>query len=601
MEKSWKVEFQNVGWSYFPQSRVECHYSLSAQHTWASCDWIGLFKVGWSSLRDYHTFVWALAPANYTEGTNVNCCVHFQASYLPRPGPPEYQFVYVDGKGEVCARSSLFFFCAPKPLDDLVTLEQERDGDGEGEDILLVIPRAELLQGHLEECLRERAELLQAREVEERKKKIEQEMREGAEGEWEKVREKLESQVTALKEKLRQNKEEMESMKGKLQKGRSSLEAVTGEMDSLLAERAQSQQRIRELEDDIKALVQRGLETDSELEKMKERVKKMSIQRRDEEEERKSLQTESEAALGELRCVRERLDASERTVEGLRAELSDMAAQRDHGQAELHQVRLQAAQLTLQLADAGLALREGRASWAQDREAMRNSVEMERERVQKLSREVQRKEEWLQEERMETEKLEVELGKERDYNRVQLGEVRRELQELRASLREVQKEKERNLLEKQDLMECIRQLEQRLEAVADAKWSEAALNASSCPSSPSASSEDENPEALQAPHPASQLVTYSLCSPPEPETLVFLDAVLLSRDLSTGQVVISQPAPVSSPRQPEEDTLMHSSESEGEEQEAGQSGSQSSEEETALLLPGHKRTIFSELADSPLW
>ncbi|XP_035244106.1 calcium-binding and coiled-coil domain-containing protein 1-like isoform X2 [Anguilla anguilla] len=603
MEKLWKVEFRNVGRSYFPQSRVECHYSFSAQHSWASCDWIGLFKVGWSSLRDYHTFVWALAPANYTEGSNVNCCVHFQASYLPRPGPAEYQFVYVDGAGEVCARSAPFSFCAPKPLDDLVTLEQGQHGDGdeECEDILLVVPRAELLQSRLEECLRERAALLQAREAEERKMKREQETREGAEEVWQRARVELESQVVDLKEKLRQNKEETESLEEKLQNGHSSLEAVTAERDGLLAERAQSQQRIRELEDDIKALRQRGLETDGELEKMKERVKKMSMQRRDEEEEKKSLQMETEAALGELRCARERLDAGERTVEGLRAELSDMAAQRDRGQAELHQARLQAAQLTLQLADAGLALREGRASWAQDREALRHNAEMDRERVQKLSREVQRKEEWLQEERMEREKVEAELGKERDCNRVQLGEVRRELHELRASLYEVHREKDRNLLEKQDLMGYIRQLEQRLEAVADAKWSEAALNASSRPSSPSGSSEDENPEALQAPRPAGQLVTYSLCSPPEQEALLFPMAASPPRDPPRGQVVISQPAPVSSPRQPEDDTLTHSSESEGEEQEAGQSGSQSSEEETALLLPDHKGTIFSELADSPMW
>uniref|UniRef100_A0AAR2JF49 SKICH domain-containing protein n=1 Tax=Pygocentrus nattereri TaxID=42514 RepID=A0AAR2JF49_PYGNA len=87
MEKAWKVEFRNVGSSYFPQSRVECHYSISSQHNWASNDWIGLFKIGWSSMKDYHTFVWALAPSNYEEGTNVNCCVHFQgfSTFCPEP------------------------------------------------------------------------------------------------------------------------------------------------------------------------------------------------------------------------------------------------------------------------------------------------------------------------------------------------------------------------------------------------------------------------------------------------------------------------------------------------------------------------------------
>lgn len=45
METVGLVEFRNVGCSYFPESRVDCHYTLSSQHSWASSDWIGLFKV----------------------------------------------------------------------------------------------------------------------------------------------------------------------------------------------------------------------------------------------------------------------------------------------------------------------------------------------------------------------------------------------------------------------------------------------------------------------------------------------------------------------------------------------------------------------------
>lgn len=122
METVGPVQFRNVGCSYFPESRVDCHYTLGSQHSWASSDWIGLFKVslpgptgtyrkstrslcwkektlldkltrcdlcllflpqaGWSSVRDYHTFVWALAPADYEEGSEVNCCVQFQGTEL---------------------------------------------------------------------------------------------------------------------------------------------------------------------------------------------------------------------------------------------------------------------------------------------------------------------------------------------------------------------------------------------------------------------------------------------------------------------------------------------------------------------------------------
>lgn len=51
------------------------------------------------------------------------------------------------------ARSRPFTFCAPKPLEELETLKEERDEeeeDGEEEreeeELLLVVPRAQLLQ-----------------------------------------------------------------------------------------------------------------------------------------------------------------------------------------------------------------------------------------------------------------------------------------------------------------------------------------------------------------------------------------------------------------------------------------------------------------------
>lgn len=88
------------------------------------------------------------------------------------------------------------------------------------------------------------------------------------------------------------------------------------------------------------------------------------------------MQAANEAALAELRGVQERLSTSERCVETLRTEIRDMVAQRDNGQADLHQARLQAAQVTLQLADANLALREARASWVQERESLQCSTEV---------------------------------------------------------------------------------------------------------------------------------------------------------------------------------------------------------------------------------
>ncbi|XP_067227052.1 calcium-binding and coiled-coil domain-containing protein 1 isoform X2 [Chanodichthys erythropterus] len=602
MEKTLGVEFRNVGNCYFPQSRVDCHYTINSQHTWASNDWIGLFKVGWSSIKDYHTFVWAVAPSSYKEGTSVNCCVNFQASYLPGPSAQQYQFVYVDGRGEVCSRSTAFTFSAPKPMEELVTLEEESQGEEVGENMLLVIPRAQLLQRRLQECLKERAELLQALEAADQNVEREKGRRERDRSSWEQSRKELERKIGELKEEVSEYIEKVEEMKEKQKEAEDLGKGLTEEKEALLAQKEANEQRIRELEEDIKVLTQRGLERETDLERMRERGKKAAAQKKEDEDEHKNLKAANEVALSELRSVQERLNVSERCVETLRGELRDMVAQRDTTHAELHQARLQAAQLTLQLADASLALREGRANWAKERETLQQNAEMDKVRLERLNDEIQQKEEMLQEARMEREKAVVELGREKDCNRVQLSETRRELQELKASLRVAQKEKEQLQTEIQEVMEYSRQLERRLEVLSDSKWSETALLQSSHTESPLLSdSEDENPEALQDAHSSGPLNHYSLCEQPQADLLLPATPPPSPRHPSSmDMVVISQPAPLSSPHQPSAHTHTHSSESE-EEFEAVLSGGHSPGEETALLLPDNRDTTLGDLAESPLW
>ncbi|XP_054905368.1 calcium-binding and coiled-coil domain-containing protein 1 [Poeciliopsis prolifica] len=650
MDKAWRVQFRNVGCTYFPQSRVDCHYTLSSQHSWASSDWIGLFKVGWSSMKDYETFLWALAPADYQEGTEVNCCVHFQASYLPKPSSQEYEFIYVDAKGEVCSRSSTFTFCAPKPLEDLVTLEDESHGEDGGTDMLLVIPRAELLQSRLQECLQERAELLREQESTKKQRERDREDYKREKQQWDRQRRGMEREVSRLKEELAQSDQKIEEMEMKQKDEKALGDCLAQEKATLMEVKAAKEQLIRELEEDIKTLTQRAVERETELERMKDRAKRAIGLRKEEETEKKGLQnkldqteaelrslskefqvlrnslaqrdtsvlqlqntittltqklttahrkeTESEASLKEMRSLRERLHMSERTVEGLKSDLSSLAAQKDHVQAELHQARVQAAQLTIQLADASMALREGRANWAQDRQSLQNAAELNQEHLERLNAELQKTQERLREETMERVKLEVELGREKDCNRVQLSETRRELQELKASQKVAQKEKEQLRAEKQELMEYICQLEQKTGTVTTARWDAAPIASTGRPETALSDSEDESPEALQILHPPRSLSHYSLCEQGQPDSLLLPTPAVAPRDTDRSAVVINQPAPLSLPHQA--DTLPHSSDSE-EESDPVLQGSKNSEEETALLLPEYKDAFLSDLADTSLW
>ncbi|XP_056130086.1 calcium-binding and coiled-coil domain-containing protein 1b [Lampris incognitus] len=482
MEKQAKVVFRNVGQFYFPQTRVECHYSLTPHHLWSRSDWIGLFQVGWSSVKEYYTYTWALGPEDYTGGTSVNCCALFHASYLPHPSTVEYQFVYVDEKGEVCTCSRPFTFCSPKPLEELETMKEEQgeeEQEDEEEELILVIPRAQLLQGRLEECLKEQDSLRKALEMAKDEKETERQRSEEVRQRWEQERQALHKEISELRENLRQNWEKLKWMEGRNKDVKYSQESLSSELSNLLAEKSSSQQRIKELEEDVRVLTNREEETTYELERMKDRGNKMSSQMKHEEERRKNLQGDYETALADVRRLQERLEASERIAESLRRELSELGVQQAHGHAELHQARLQVAQLTLQLSEEDLAHSEGRAKWAQEREAYKQTAETHKKKVQELSWEVQRQEDWLKEERMEREKLEVELARERDCNRVQLSDAKREVQELKANLRSAQQEQGQQQLEKQELHHYIGQLEQRLEAVSGSESSGTAGDASS--------------------------------------------------------------------------------------------------------------------------
>lgn len=85
---------------------------------------------------------------------------------------------------------------------------------------------------------------------------------------------------------------------------------------------------------------------------------------------------ENEDALAEARLLQERLEASDHVAESLRRELRDLSTRQGHTHTDLHQARLQVAQLTLQLSEENLLLREERANWALEREAYRHAAEV---------------------------------------------------------------------------------------------------------------------------------------------------------------------------------------------------------------------------------
>uniref|UniRef100_A0A8C9JPK6 Calcium-binding and coiled-coil domain-containing protein 1 n=1 Tax=Panthera tigris altaica TaxID=74533 RepID=A0A8C9JPK6_PANTA len=523
------VNFLNVARTYIPNTKVECHYTLPPGTVPSASDWIGIFKVEAACVRDYHTFVWSSVPESATDGSPVHASVQFQE---------------------------------PRPMDELVTLE-EADG---GSDILLVVPKATVLQNQLDESQQERNDLMQ--------------LKLQLEGQVTELRSQVQELETALATARQRHAELMEQYKG-LSRSHGEL---TEERDILSRQQGDHVARILELEDDIQAISEKVLTKEVELDRVRDTVKaltreqeKLLGQLKEAQADKEQSEAELEPLKEQLRGAQELAASSQQKAALLGEELASTAGARDRTMAELHRSRLEVAGVNGRLAELSLHLKEEKSQWSKERAGLLQSMEAEKDKILKLSAEILRLEKAVQDEKTQNQVFKTELAREKDSSLVQLSESKRELTELRSALRVLQKEKEQLQEEKQELLEYMRKLEARLEKVADEKWNEDAVTedeeAAVGPSCPAAltDSEDESPEDMRVP-------PYGLCergdtgsSPAGPRE-------------SSPLVVISQPAPIAPHLSgPAEES---SSDSEAEDEKSVlMAAVQSGGEEAHLLLP----------------
>ncbi|XP_062482516.1 calcium-binding and coiled-coil domain-containing protein 2 isoform X1 [Pezoporus occidentalis] len=123
-----QVIFINVEKFYVPGGDITCYYTLTENIVPRGKDWVGIFRVGWKTTREYYTFMWAPLPSDSHRDTTVQQQIQFKACYLPQDDE-YYQFCYVDQDSMVRGASVPFQF----------RVETE-------DDILMVTP-----QGQLEE------------------------------------------------------------------------------------------------------------------------------------------------------------------------------------------------------------------------------------------------------------------------------------------------------------------------------------------------------------------------------------------------------------------------------------------------------------------
>ncbi|XP_028436362.1 tax1-binding protein 1 homolog B isoform X2 [Perca flavescens] len=251
------VIFQNVGKSYMPHAALECHYTLTQFITPNPKDWVGIFKVGWSTARDYYTFLWSPLPENYVEGTAVNRIVVFQGYYVPNDDAEFYQFCYVTHKGEIRGASTPFQFRANSPSEDeLLTVEDECNSD-----ILVVTTKASFLEQKMEEAKREKEELV---------KNI---------GLLQQEKDQLEAEKESLQKECEQEKETCAQLRRASQEVQNSSQALQEEKEEVKRRLEEATARVLQLEEDLIGVTQKGLQKETELDSLKDRVKKLTAEK----------------------------------------------------------------------------------------------------------------------------------------------------------------------------------------------------------------------------------------------------------------------------------------------------------------------------------
>ncbi|XP_068179248.1 tax1-binding protein 1 homolog B isoform X3 [Antennarius striatus] len=251
------VIFQNVGRSYLPHAALECHYTLTQFIKPHPKDWVGIFKVGWSTARDYYTFLWSPLPENYVEGTAVYRTVVFQGYYVPNDDGEFYQFCYVTHKGEIRGASTPFQFRASSPSEDeLLTVEDECNSD-----ILVVTTKAGFLEQKVEETQREKEELVKNMALLQQEKS------------------QLETEKETLQKECEQEKKTCAQLRRENQEVQNSSQSLQEEKEEVKRRLEEATSRVLQLEEDLIEVTQKGLKKETELDNLKDRVKKLTTEK----------------------------------------------------------------------------------------------------------------------------------------------------------------------------------------------------------------------------------------------------------------------------------------------------------------------------------
>ncbi|NXJ57653.1 CACO2 protein, partial [Spizaetus tyrannus] len=282
-----QVIFNDVEKFYVPGADVTCYYTLTQNIIPRGKDWVGIFRVGWKTTREYYTFMWAPLPDDVHSDTAVQQQIQFKAYYLPKDDE-YYQFCYIDQDGVVRGASVPFQFRAETEDDILVVTTQ-----GEVEEIEL---QNKNLRKENEELKASCASLQkQNMDLQEDLKKT-QELQNSLES-LRSNTETLELELNSLKKENKRLKElddgreaEVHQLKEQIQNVTSDKERVETVLKTALDHMDQLQSQVLSYEKEVENLSHIDHDKTEQLESLKEENRQLRMTRTQQEEQNKELE-----------------------------------------------------------------------------------------------------------------------------------------------------------------------------------------------------------------------------------------------------------------------------------------------------------------------
>lgn len=279
------VTFHDIKRSYPPGEQMEVHYQIEAGSDLKTSkrDWVGLFRVGWTSSRDYYTFEWAPEPNPETNKGSVK----FAGRRLPPEDGHFYQLCFVSRDGTVRGASAPFQF-APLSvcLEDMELVEITDDSMNS---IMVLQKKSKEVESLRRESEEARSELegvqssLTAKQTENKALSIENA--------------KLREQVEVTRKGCEDLQTELVALQAELEETRGKTEAVKKELE---AEKQIKDARILNLEQQIAAKCKSEEHLAEQLSHEQERNKELLAIKENESEELKVWKERVSAIEGEV-------------------------------------------------------------------------------------------------------------------------------------------------------------------------------------------------------------------------------------------------------------------------------------------------------------